>query len=661
MQEKRMIELINTLREASDAYYNHNKEIMSDKEYDALFDELKELEEETGIVLDGSPTATVGMDPVGDLEKQKHEYPALSLGKTKQVSDLQKMLGDKDGFLSHKADGLTAVVTYRYDDKTNKCVLKSVVTRGNGYIGEVVTHNAKAVKYLPESLDIQTDLVIRGEVVVPYAEYERVNEELEAEGKEKYKSIRGLASGGLRQLDPAKAKGKGLEFRPFFISYPKFYTMQEDFAYLKALGFYPVEHVLVNANTVESAVKDFELSLDSTSIPTDGLVLAYNDKLYGESLGMTGHHPKHSIAFKWKDDTYATKLERVVWSASKTGLLNPVAVFEPINMDDGTTVTRASVHNVSIIKSLQLGVGDVVNVYKANMIIPQIASNDTKSGTIEIPFACPVCGMDTEIKVSKDGVETLHCTNPYCHAKTLGQWKHFVSRDCLNVEGLAESQLFDLIEGEYIKKYSDLYFLKDMNLEYLKKTPGWGELSVSNLLAAIEKSRNVSLNQFIDALSIPLIGTDAGNLLAKYFKYDPYEFYEFIMNGDFAELDAISGFGSTMIGKMADWRNKSPNLLSNDFEDLFRLIECLHFEKPEIGEKLAGKTFVITGSLVHYVNRDALVAVIEKNGGKVSGSVSAKTSYLINNDIESTSGKNKKAKQLNVPIITEDDFVSMLN
>ncbi len=658
--ESRMKELITILNEASDAYYNQSKEIMSNKEYDALFDELRKLEEESGIVLDGSPTIIVGSMPVSDLEKKKHEYPALSLDKTKDPEALKKMLGDKAGVLSHKADGLTAVVTYRYDAKQKCSILESVVTRGNGHIGEVVTHNAKAVAYLPEKLFIQTDLVIRGEVVVPYYEYERVNREMEIAGKEKYKSIRGLASGGLRQLDPAKAKGKGLQFRPFFISFPEFTTMQESFEFLKASGFNPVEYAVVTAENVVKTVAEFELRLPDVEIPTDGLVLAFNDKKYGESLGMTGHHPKHSIAFKWKDDAYATTLKEIEWSASKTGLLNPVAIFEPIEMEDGTTVSRASVHNVSIVKELQLGIGDIINVYKANMIIPQIASNDTKSNTISIPEVCPVCGAKTVIKTSKDGIETLICPNPYCEAKTLGQWKHFVSRDCMNIEGLAESQLADLIKAGYIKKYSDLYILKDRNLEHLKAMPGWGENSISNLLSAIEKSRTVPLNQFIDALSIPLIGTDASKLLAKHFKYDPNEFYNFVMNGIYIDLDIISGFGETMIGKMIDWRNRKPELLSNDFEDLKLLIDMLQFEIPKIGDKLSGKTFVITGSLNHYTNRDALIVVIEKNGGKVSGSVSAKTSYLINNDITSTSGKNKKAQQLNVPIITEEDFEALL-
>lgn len=654
MEQKlmRMKQLVILLNKAMQAYYNEDREFMSDKDYDTLYDELKQLEEETGIILDNSPTQNVGPEVVDKLPKQTHKYPALSLNKTKNIEELKAFLENKRGILSWKCDGLTMVATY------DKGRLKNLVTRGNGSVGEVVTHNAKAIRNLPLTIGYKDELIVRGEVIVRYSNFDEINALIDDEN-DRYKNPRNLASGGLRQLDSKKATEKKLEFIPFWLSCPEFPTLSESFAFLKEQGFNPVARANVTGENLEDTVLLWADLVKALDIPTDGLVLAYDDLEYGKSLGMTGKYPHHSMAFKWQDNTHKTRLLDVEWSASKTGLLNPVAVFEPVEIE-GTTVSRASVHNVSIMEELMLGVGDELEVYKANLIIPQIDKNLTMSGTIKIPEKCPVCGGKTKIVMSEDGTRTLYCTNDSCSAKAIGQFAHFVSRDGMNIEGLAASQLADLLNYGYIRDFMDLYSLPRRNdLDTLKELPGWGEGSVNNLISAINKSRKTKLNNFIDALSIPLIGTEAGKLIAGYLRYDLNAFYEMAKKDTFDELLNIDGIGEKMVQTLHDWKNGCFNVVSNrDISKLFdRAAEELVFAIPELKTGLAGLTFVITGSLNHYVNRDELVAVIESMGGKVSGSVSKKTSYLINNDVTSTSGKNKKAKDLGIEVISEDDFI----
>lgn len=655
MEQKlmKMKQLVILLHKAMQAYYNEDREFMSDKDYDTLYDELKRLEEETGIILENSPTQIVGPEVVEKLQKQAHKYPALSLNKTKSIDDLKAFLKDKKGVLSWKCDGLTMVATY------DKGILKSLVTRGNGSVGEIVTHNAKSIKNLPLTIDYKDELVVRGEVIVKYSSFNEINNLIENED-DRYKNPRNLASGGLRQLDSKKAAEKRLEFIPFWLSSPELPTLSESFAFLTKQGFAPVSRATVTAENLEDTVLLWKDLIGSLDIPTDGLVLAYDDLEYGKSLGMTGKYPHHSMAFKWQDDTHKTKLLDVEWSASKTGLLNPVAVFEPVEIE-GTTVSRASIHNVSIMEELMLGVGDELEVYKANLIIPQVDKNLTMSGTIKIPEKCPVCGGNTKIVVSDDGTKTLYCTNEVCPAKAIGQFAHFVSRDGMNIEGLATSQLTDLINHGYIHDFMDLYSMeREKDLEALKELPGWGEGSVNNLIDAINKSRNTKLNNFIDALSIPLIGTEAGKLISGYLNYDLQAFCDMTIKDTFDELLSIDGIGKKMVEMLHNWRNNVFSILSNrNIPDMLnKAMKELVFEIPALEKGLSGLTFVITGSLNHYANRDELVSVIESKGGKVSGSVSKKTSYLINNDVTSTSGKNKKAKELGVEIISEDDFIN---
>lgn len=641
----RMKELIEKLNEASKAYYAQDREIMSNREYDTLYDELVCLEEETGVTLANSPTVQVGYEAVDELPKERHESPMLSLGKTKSREELQEWLQDKDAILSWKLDGLTIVLTY------NEGKLTKAVTRGNGEIGEVITNNAKTFKNLPLSIAHKGQLVLRGEAVIGYSDFEKINEEI-PETADKYKNPRNLCSGSVRQLNNEITAKRNVKFFAFSLVNAEgvdFHNSREaQFTFLKEQGFEVVEYERVDRNTILTAVENFEKKIETYDIPSDGLVLVYEDLAYSASLGRTAKFPRDSIAFKWADELMETTLKEIEWSASRTGLINPVAIFEPVELE-GTTVSRASVHNISILKGLKLGIGDRITVYKANMIIPQIYENLTGSDTVEIPENCPVCGSDTQIRQVNE-VQSLYCMNPDCPAKKIKSFTLFVSRDALNIDGLSEATLEKFIERGFLHEFSDLFHL-DKYREEIVNMEGFGEKSFDNLCESVARARNTTLPRLIYALGIANIGVANARMLCKYFDYD----LERMRRAGVEELSAIEGVGEVIATAFKDYfdQNRNQTMLEH-------LLPELSIEKPQIDENadsLAGMTFVITGSLQHYANRDELKAVIEAKGGKVTGSVTSKTNCLINNDINSSSSKNKKAKELSVPIITEEEFI----
>ena len=638
--------LIETLNEASLAYYQEAREIMPNYEYDALYDRLRELENITGVVFSNSPTQNVGYEVLSELPKEAHPQKMLSLDKTKDVGALRSFVGDHEALMSWKLDGLTVVLTYRDGS------LAKAVTRGNGEIGEVITNNARVFANVPLNIDFKGETVLRGEAVITYDEFERINASITDEGA-KYKNPRNLCSGSVRQLDPAITKQRRVRFFAFSLVSAEgkdFVTRKEQFDWLAAQGFQVVEHKLITGDTVEETVKWFAENIAENPVPSDGLVVSLNDIEYGRSLGVTAKFPRDSIAFKWQDETAETTLREIEWSASRTGLINPVAIFDPVELE-GTTVSRASVHNISVMKELKLGIGDRITVYKANMIIPQIAENLTGSSALEIPGVCPVCGGYTVIK-SENGVETLNCPNPECPAKQIKGFAHFVSRDAMNVEGLSESTLEKLVDRGLIKDLADVFRVKDHHDEIVTME-GFGELSFKNLCDAVEKARKVTPQAFLYSLGIPNFGRANAGLVAKYCRND----WEKIRSLEEDELVTIEGIGDVMAKAYCDFFRDEKNIAVVD--DLLTEVE-LDGSFEETGDKLAGMTFVITGSLETYPNRDALKEEIEANGGKVAGSVSAKTSYLINNDLTSNSGKNKKAKELGIPIISEADMVKWL-
>ena len=641
-----MKSLIETLNEASLAYYQEAREIMPNKEYDALYDRLQELEETTGVIFSNSPTQNVGYEVLSELPKEAHPTKMLSLDKTKDVDALKSFVGSHEAIMSWKLDGLTVVLTYRGGS------LAKAVTRGNGEIGEVITNNARVFANIPLNIEFKGETVLRGEAVITYDEFERINASITDEGA-KYKNPRNLCSGSVRQLDPAITKQRRVRFFAFSLvsaEGKEFTTRKEQFDWLAAQGFQVVEHKLVTGNTVEEAVKWFADNIADNPVPSDGLVVSFNDIEYGRSLGVTAKFPRDSIAFKWQDETAETTLKEIEWSASRTGLINPVAIFDPVELE-GTTVSRASVHNVSVMKELKLGIGDRITVYKANMIIPQISENLTGSGNMEIPCTCPVCGGDTIIK-SENGVETLNCPNPECPAKQIKGFSHFVSRDAMNVEGLSESTLEKLVDRGLIIDLADVFRIKDHHDEIVTME-GFGELSFKNLCDAVEKARKATPQAFLYSLGIPNFGRANAGLVARYCQND----WEKIRSLEEDELVTIEGIGDVMAKAYCDFFRDEKNTAIVD--DLLTEVE-LDTTYEESGNKLAGMTFVITGSLETYPNRDALKEEIEANGGKVAGSVSAKTSYLINNDITSNSGKNKKARELGIPVISEMDMVNWL-
>ncbi len=650
-QKERMQELIALLNKASKAYYAENTEIMSNYEYDKLYDELVELEEKTGITLSGSPTVTVGYEAVDALPKERHEKPMLSLAKTKSREELSEWLADKDGLLSWKLDGLTIVVTYEGG------VLQKAVTRGNGEVGEVVTNNAKVFKNLPSKIPFTGTLTLRGEAVIPYSEFEKINAAIEDVGA-KYKNPRNLCSGSVRQLNNEVTAERNVYFYAF--SYviatkdgkePEFENDRENhFKFLKEQGFDVVEYIRVNAENVGDAIETYAEKVKEYDIPSDGLVLSYCDLAYSASLGLTAKFPRHSIAFKWADEVAETTLLKVEWSPSRTGLINPVAIFDDVELE-GTTVSRASLHNISYMKALDLGIGDRVTVYKANMIIPQLAENLTRSGMMPLPKHCPACGGGVEIQAANEA-EVLCCINPDCPAKKLKSFALFVSRDAINIDGMSEATLEKFIGKGFIQEYADLFRL-DRYKDEITQMDGFGEKSYKKLVENAEKAKTTSLPKVIYALGIPGIGLANAKVLCKFFDYD----LEKIRTAQAEELAAVEGIGEVLAAGICDYFANPQNN-----EVLDRLTRQLEIEKPQADaqeQDLDGQVFVITGSLNHFGNRNELKELIEARGGKVTGSVTGKTNYLINNDITSTSGKNKKAKELGVQIIDEEAFLAM--
>ena len=643
---EQMQNLIVLLNQAAKAYYQESREIMPNHEYDRLYDLLESLEQETGVILSKSPTTRVGYEVLSDLPKEKHPQKMLSLDKTKDVEQLKSWLGSQEGVLSWKLDGLTIVLTY----EGGKMV--KAVTRGNGEIGEVITANARAFSNLPLSIPFKERLVLRGEAVISYPDFEKINETITDEGA-KYKNPRNLCSGSVRQLNSAVTAERHVRFYAFALVSAdgiEFKERTQQFDWLAEQGFAVVQHKRVTAANMEETVKWFENEIEDNINPSDGLVLSYNDIAYGQSLGTTAKFPRDSIAFKWRDEIKETTLKEIEWSASRTGLINPVAIFEPVELE-GTTVSRASVHNISVMRELRLGVGDRIKVYKANMIIPQIAENITGTGSVEIPSECPVCGSHTQIH-NENGVQTLMCPNPECLAKQIKSFTHFVSRDAMNIEGLSEMTIEKLIARGVIKELADIFHVEKYKKE-ITEMEGFGEKSFANLKKSIEKARNTTVQRFLYSLGIPNIGTANARIIAQHC----HNSWQRVQNLSKEELMTIDGIGEVMADAFVGFFANPAK--AHIVEDLLKEIQ-LDEEFEAAGAAFEGLTFVITGSLNHYENRDALKAEIERQGGKVAGSVSAKTSFLINNDLLSQSGKNKKAKELGIRIIDEETIIKWL-
>ena len=643
---KVMEELIEKLSEAAKAYYVDAKEIMTNYEYDALYDRLEALEKETGIILAGSPTQKVGYEVASELPKETHPSRMLSLDKTKSREELRDWLGAREGLLSWKLDGLTVVLTYEGG------ALTKAVTRGNGEVGEVITANAKTFVNLPVRISHRGSLVLRGEAVITYDEFERINGEI-SDADAKYKNPRNLCSGSVRQLDSGITAARHVRFYAFTLVSAEgtdFERRRDEMEWLSAQGFETVEWRLVDGESVIGAVEDFEKAVEKNPVPSDGLVLTFDDIAYGQSLGTTAKAPRDSIAFKWADQTAETVLREIEWSASRTGLINPVAIFDPVELE-GTTVTRASVHNVSIMEDLALGVGDTITVYKANMIIPQIAENLTKSGNAAPPESCPVCGERTRIK-DENGVRTLWCENPGCLAKQIKSFTLFVSRDAMNIEGLSEATIEKLIAKGLVKEQADILRIEDCR-DAIVEMEGFGEKSFANLVASVEKAKNTTPERLLYALGIPGIGVANAKTIASACGRKWRKMTALTKE----ELLEIDGIGDVLAdGYVKFFKDPEKAAGVRDIEALVTLDET----EEEKDDFFDGLIFVITGSLEFYENRDALKAEIEKAGGKVSGSVSSKTSYLVNNDINSTSGKNKKARELGIPVIDEKTVKSWL-
>lgn len=646
-QIERMKELSRILKEASRVYYQENGEAMSNYEYDRLYDELTALEKETGVVLAGSPTRQVGYEAVDELVKERHEMPMLSLDKTKEVESLISFAKDQPVVVSWKLDGLTVVLTYENGQ------LAKAVTRGNGEVGEVVTNNARVFSNIPLNISYKGELILRGEAVITYSEFARINEEIE-DVDAKYKNPRNLCSGSVRQLNNEITARRNVRFYAFALvkaSDVDFKNSREyQFQWLKAQGFDVVEYKKTDAAGMEAAVQWFADKILHYDVPSDGLVVTYDDIAYGQSLGRTAKFPRDSIAFKWKDEIRETHLTEIEWSPSRTGLINPVAIFEPVELE-GTTVSRASVHNLSVMKSLKLGIGDKITVYKANMIIPQIAENLTGSGKISVPDVCPACGGPTAIH-SVNGIETLYCTNENCSAKKIKAFTLFVSRDAINIEGLSEATLEKFIGRGFIHSFSDIYHLNRYREEIIEME-GFGEKSFENLMESIEASRQTTLPRLLYSLGIPNIGTANAKLICREFGYD----LEKIRCCTPEEVAAIGGMGDVIANAFCSYFQDNLNQ-----DNLNSLLKELFIQEPEENltpQSLSGKTFVITGSVTQFTNRNALKAYIEVRGGKVTGSVTGKTDYLINNDTASNSSKNKKARELNIPVLSEQDFLNL--
>ena len=644
-ETQRMKELVALLQEAAKAYYAEDREIMSNFEYDKLYDELAALEEKTGIVLAGSPTVTVGYEAVEALPKERHEKPMLSLGKTKSREELAEWLGDQKGLLSWKLDGLTIVLTYR------EGVLYKAVTRGNGEVGEVITNNAKTFVNLPHRIPWQGELILRGEAVITYEDFEKINAAIE-DMDARYKNPRNLCSGSVRQLNSEITAKRNVRFYAFSLvkaegaDFENSHEKQQLF--LQEQGFEIVEYRTVTAQNVVAQIGWFEEKVKNYSVPSDGLVMIMDDIAYGESLGMTAKFPRNSIAFKWADELAETTLREIEWSASRTGLINPVAIFDPVELE-GTTVSRASVHNISIVKELKLGIGDRITVYKANMIIPQIAENLTKSDNLEIPCSCPVCGAETKINREND-TETLICTNPDCDAKKIKSFTLFVSRDAMNIDGMSEATLEKFLAKGFLHTYADLFHL-DRYKDEIVEMEGFGEKSYQNMMDSLEKARNTTLAKLIYSLGISNIGLANAKMICREYQND----LEKMLAATAEDLSGIDGVGPVIANTFCAFWKEEKNRKA--LEALLPEVHIARETFTEGQQPLSGKVFVITGSLNHFENRNALKEKIEGLGGKVTGSVTQKTTCLINNDSTSNSSKNKKAKELGVAVITEEEFM----
>ena len=646
-KKKRIKELVEILNKAAKSYYVDAVEIMPNIEYDKLYDELLELEKETNVVLSNSPTQNVGYEIAGELPKKAHESPMLSLDKTKSVEDLREWLGDNKALLSWKMDGLTIVLTYRDGE------LVEAVTRGNGTIGEVITNNAKNFQNIPLKIEFKGELILRGEAIIKYSDFKRINDAIE-DAAAKYKNPRNLCSGSVRQLNPAITKARMVYCNIFNVVKADGVDFEnskaKQFEWAKNEGFDVVEYKFTDSKSIADDVAEFESKIESNDIPSDGLVLLLDDIALGERLGSTSKFPRNAMAFKWSDERQITKLKYIEWSPSRTGLINPVAVFEPVELE-GTTVSRASLHNVSIFEDLMLGVGDEISVYKANMIIPQVYENLTKSNTEKVPDTCPACGSHASIKQDNES-KVLLCTNPDCQIKHIKQYALMASRDALNIDGLSESTLEKFLSKGFIKNDSDIFKL-DRYKDEIVNMEGFGKRSYEKLMAALEEAKHTNVARFLYSLGINGIGSANAKMIAKYFDND----IDKIITARKDDLLEIEGIGEVLANSIVDFFKDSKNI-----ENIKSLREVLIFEVEESAgsDSFAGKVFVITGSLEHFTNRNELKELIEKNGGKVSGSVSSKTNFLINNDTTSNSSKNKKAKELGVEIISEEDFLKLL-
>lgn len=644
---ERIKELVELLNKAGKSYYSEGQEIMSNYEYDALYDELKKLEEETGCVLSNSPTVNVGYEVLSELPKERHDSPMLSLDKTKDREALRDWLGEQKGVLSWKLDGLTIVLTYE-DGKLSKAV-----TRGNGEIGEIITNNARVFKNVPVTIPYKGKLVLRGEAIITYSDFNRINEEI-PEMDAKYKNPRNLCSGSVRQLNNKITKERNVNFFAFALVSADNVDFKNSRAYqfewLKKQGFEVVKYKMVDRDNIIDTIAWFEKTIVNNDFPSDGLVIIYDDIAYGESLGRTAKFPRNAMAFKWTDETADTVLRQIEWSASRTGLINPVAIFDPVELE-GTKVSRASVHNISIMEGLKLGIGDNIRVFKANMIIPQIAANLTESGNISVPDVCPVCGQPARISEVND-VKTLYCDNPECQAKHVKSFALLVSRDALNIDGLSEATLEKFIQKGFIKDKTDIFHL-DKFKDEIVAMEGFGEKSYANLIEAVEKAKDTDLVRVLYGLGIDNIGLSTAKLIVKKLKGDP----QAVLSVTAQELTDIDGIGEVIaeafVRYFADEKKKE------EYIRLLGEVRLKEIEESQETEELAGKTFVITGNVTHFANRKELKELIERMGGKVTGSVTGNTSYLINNDSMSQSTKNKTAAKLGVPVITEEEFITL--
>lgn len=643
---QRMKELVEKLDQAAKAYYQEDREIMSNQEYDSLYDQLEQLEKETGTVLTNSPTVRVGYEAVNELPKEEHPSPMLSLDKTKDREVLRGFIGNHKCLLSWKLDGLTIVLTYENGE------LVKAVTRGNGIVGEVITNNARVFKNIPLRIPYKGQLVLRGEAIITYSEFERINETI-GDADAKYKNPRNLCSGSVRQLNNEITAKRNVRFYAFALVSAQDVdfsnSREQQFIWLKKQGFEVVEYKLVTSESLDEAMDYFSKTIVNNDFPSDGLVVTYDDIAYGESLGSTAKFPRNSFAFKWADEMRETKLVDMEWSPSRTGLINPVAIFEPVELE-GTTVSRASVHNISIVKELQLGIGDTIKVYKANMIIPQIAENLTRSGNLVIPDKCPVCGREARIRKEND-VETLYCMNPDCVAKKIKSFSLFTSRDAMNIDGLSEATLEKFIAMGFIHNFGDIFEIGKYK-DQIVEMEGFGQKSFDNLMVSLEKAKETTLAKVIYSLGITGIGLANAKVICKYFDDD----IEKIRYAEEEEISSIEGIGPVIAGSLADYFKSAEN--NQKLDHLLSHLHLVH-EETSAEQVFAGKTFVITGSVEHFSNRSEAKEFIEARGGKVTGSVTKKTDYLINNDKTSASSKNKKAQELGISILSEEDFLEL--